>query len=399
MTTRMPTRRAVWPARVVAALAVAVGLAASGLTLSRGPAVAASSVLFMGVAATFLAVAILIVERRPGNRVGPAMFAMGLVLAAYIALDAYVRQAERPPLAAEAGWLVGQFDGVWFTVLGLLILWFPDGRLPSPRWVVVPWLDTAMIASFCVGHGLAPGLLSYYPDQADLANPFGVAGFPGDAVLSLGYVLAAVSIGLAATSLVVRWRRAGAVERVQLKWTASAAPLVALTIGLYFVLFGSGYNALADVAVSVSVGLFGVAIGVAILRYRLYDIDRLISRTLAYGALTVTLAGAYVVGFLAVQAALSPFTSTGGPVAVAASTLGVFVLFQPLRQRLREAMDRRFNRSRYDAQQTIEAFAARLRDEVHLDRLGAELRTVVGTNLAPSSIGVWLCPPRRLADR
>lgn len=390
--TSVVARRPAWPARVASVLAIAAGLAAAGLALPRGATAAASVVVFTGVATTFLAVAILILERRPGNRVGPAMFVLGIVLAAYIALDAYVRQASGPPFAAEAAWLVGLFDGVWFTVLGLLILWFPDGRLPSRRWVVVPWLYVPMVACFCLGHAFAPGPLSYYPDIEDLANPFGVAGFPGDALLSVGYVLAGVSTALAATSLVARWRRAGAMERAQLKWAASAAPVVALTMGSYFVLFGSGYNAVADLAVSSSVGLFGVAIGVAILRYRLYDIDRLISRTLAYATLTLVLAGAYVVGFLAVQAALAPFTSTGGPVAVAASTLGAFLLFQPLRRRLRAAMDRRFNRSRYDAQRTIEAFVIRLRDEVDLAHLDEEISAVVGRTVSPVHARVWFRP-------
>ena len=145
--------------------------------------------------------------------------------------------------------------------------------------------------------------------------------------------------------------------------------------------------------------LLPIAIGIAVLRYRLYEIDRIISRTLTYGVLTVVLGAIYFAGFALLQAALAPLTSGGGPIAVAASTLAAFALFQPLRRRLQAAMDRRFNRSRYDAQRTVEGFGAHLRDEVDLERLGGELRTVVGRSLAPTSIGVWLRPSERTAGR
>ena len=140
----------------------------------------------------------------------------------------------------------------------------------------------------------------------------------------------------------------------------------------------------------VAFSIFPLAIGVAVLRYRLYEIDRIISRTLAYGALTVVLSVAYVVGLLATQALLAPFTSRTGPIPVIASTLVVFALFQPVRRRLKAAMDRRFNRSRYDALRTVDGFAARLRSEVDIDRLSREITTVVEDTLAPVHTRIWL---------
>jgi hypothetical protein len=153
------------------------------------------------------------------------------------------------------------------------------------------------------------------------------------------------------------------------------------------------------VAFALAATTLPLSIGIAVLRYRLYEIDRIISRTLAYAALTGTLAVVYVAAFIALQAILAPFTQSGGPLAVAASTLAVFALFQPLRRRLQAAMDRRFNRSRYDAQRTVEAFASQLRDEVDLDRVGGAVQTVVGQALAPASVGIWLRPSGRAAER
>ncbi len=142
-----------------------------------------------------------------------------------------------------------------------------------------------------------------------------------------------------------------------------------------------------------------IAIGIAVLRYRLYEIDRIISRTLTYGLLTAVLVGVYAAGFLLLQAVLARFTSGGGTIAVAVSTLAAFALSQPLRRRLQSTMDRRFNRSRYDAERTVEGFAAHLRDEFDVDRLGGELRTVVDRSLAPISVGVWLRPSVRTTGR
>ena len=197
-------------------------------------------------------------------------------------------------------------------------------------------------------------------------------------------------LGLSVTS---RYRASGLTERQQLKWFILATALTLgglIALGMEAYITGGRSSETGVVLFGLTGMTIPIAIGIAILRYRLYEIDRLVSRTLAYAVLSAVLVGVYVAGFVGIQAGLASFTTSGGPIAVAASTLVVFALFQPLRRRLQRAMDRRFNRSRYDAQRTIDTFAARLRDEVDSDRLSAELRTVVRTSLAPASVAVWL---------
>jgi hypothetical protein len=189
--------------------------------------------------------------------------------------------------------------------------------------------------------------------------------------------------------VVVRFRRSRGVERQQLKWLASVAAVAAPALVVAIRSSGS----VSDVAwfvVLLSLGLLPIAIGIAILRYRLYDIDRIISRTLAYAVLTAVLAAVYLVGFLGLQSALTPFTENGGPVAVAASTLAVFALFQPVRRRIQTIVDRRFYRSRYDAAREIESFAARVRDEVEVDRLAVALSITLERTMQPASASIWL---------
>ena len=377
-----------WPARAVALVAVAAGAVAALVSLVSATSTSLIAVMFIGVVAAYAVVGVLIIERRPGNRVGPVVLVMAVLLSGYLIADAYVRQPGPPPGAAVAAALVMCMDGIFFALISALFLYFPDGHLPSSRWRVVIRLDVICAVVVTIGVGLTPGRIAYYPT---IENPFGIDGFPGTALTAPFYLGLIALVVLSALSLVGRWRRGGTTERAQLKWVVAGAAVLALAMGAYAVLFGPGqYNDLADLAVGFGLALFPVGIGIAILRYRLYEIDRLVSRTLAYAALTAVLAAIYVVGFVAIQAALAPFTNGGGPIAVAASTLAVFALFQPLRGRLKGAMDRRFNRSRYDGQQIVAAFAARLRDEVDLNRLDGELLTVVERTVAPSHSQVWL---------
>jgi hypothetical protein len=203
-----------------------------------------------------------------------------------------------------------------------------------------------------------------------------------------GIVVVLVSVLVAAASLVVRFRRARAVERLQLRWLALAAALAA---GLLLVALVAGYlsmDAVVLVSMCLCVALLPLATGAAILRYRLYDLDRIISRTLAYGLLTVLLA----LGYAAVVLGLGRLLPQGSSLVVAAATLGVAALFQPARRRIQAAVDRRFNRRRHDAAQTIEAFGARLRDQVDLDTLRAELLAVVHQTIQPTRASLWLRP-------
>jgi hypothetical protein len=261
-----------------------------------------------------------------------------------------------------------------------VLLVFPDGRLPSPRWRWAAWLAGAGVAVMTLGMA-----------ASTLGDPVRIAlseeepgGLPG-LVLDVSVIAAAVSFLAALVSLAQRWRRARGNEREQLKWVAFAAglALVANIVLQIFQLPGLGL---------VGVVLVPVGAAVAILRYRLYDIDRIISRTLGYGLLTALLGLVYVAGVFVFGRLLNP---GGKPseLAVAASTLAVAALFQPARRRVQAAVDRRFNRARYDAARTVAAFSARLRDQIDLDTLSTELLAVVDQTMEPTQVSFWLRPP------
>jgi hypothetical protein len=293
------------------------------------------------------------------------------------------------PLGVAAAWVS---DWVWTTgalplmTFGLLL--FPDGHLPSRRWRPVAWLAGATLAMFTLGSAVHPEPLFNHPT---IANPVRI-----QAVRPLLQVLAPLSqlclpvvwVGSVA-SILVRFRRARGLERQQLKWLTYAVVVAAVALLLTSRQW-AGW-AVGEVMALVAVGFFPVAIGIAILRYRLFDIDRLISRTLVYGLLTALLAGVYVTGVFVVGRLLNPATGDSA-LAVAAATLAVAALFQPLRRRLQRLVDRRFNRSRYDAARTVEAFSGRLREEIDLDSLSAELLAVVDQTVQPAQASLWLRP-------
>jgi len=343
----------------------------------------------------------IIASRRPENRIGRILLTGGpLIVSVFLG---FMLSAVRGLTAGPTD-LLGSLAGWWAAVTifpAILIAWplvailFPDGRLPGPNWrwpvaiVVVGEIVISGINAVTVGP-VAVGL----PD-----NPFGVLSLSAGVVAFLGMVgavLIVISLGLALTAIAVRWRRGDRLMRAQLKWL-----LGALAVGgiLFPLTFGGEMATFVDLVGVASPTLVPIAIGIAVLRYHLYDIDRIISRTLTYGLLTVVLFGVYAAGFALLQTVLAPLTSGGGPIAVAASTLAAFALFQPLRRGIHRAMDRRFNRTRYDAQLTVNGFAAQLRDEVDLERLSGQLRAVIGSSLAPTSVGVWLRPPERNASR
>jgi hypothetical protein len=199
-----------------------------------------------------------------------------------------------------------------------------------------------------------------------------------------------LSIAAAVASLIVRFRRARGVERQQMKWLVYALFVLAMTFGASATLFLGGQpSALAEIAAALAVLLIPLAVAIAILRYRLYDVDLLIKRTVVYGVTTAAIAATFYLGIVALQGMLRPLTSSS-ELAVAASTLVSFALFQPIRRRVQDAVDRRFDRSRYDASRTLDSFAERLRDEVDLDALSADLVAAVNRTMAPSHASVWL---------
>jgi hypothetical protein len=232
-----------------------------------------------------------------------------------------------------------------------------------------------------------------------VSNPVGIAGSFDlmDAASGLGWMFMGLSVALAAAALVVRLRRSTGFERQQLKWIAFAAAItgvavVADVLSFFASLEGDRISQLRVVLLGIGFSAFPVAAGTAILRYRLYDIDVVINRTLVYGALTATLAATYLGSVLLLQLLLNGVTGDSG-LAVAGSTLAVAGLFRPARGRIQAAVDRRFFRRRYDAQRTLEAFSSRLRDEVDLRALSSELNAVVHETLQPAHLSLWLRSP------
>jgi hypothetical protein len=306
-------------------------------------------------------------------------------------------------LIAEPGALPGGALAVWvsiwtfvpaLTAITFAGLLFPSGRLLSRRWRGVAWMAAGGGLVGTIALALSPGTLDdrTYPG---VENPVGIEGAAGplDLASSVGDFTGILALLLAAISMVLRFRRSTGVERLQLKWIAYAGGVAAATAVVNLPL--TGVDTLSDalfVISFISLLLVPVTAGIAILRYRLYDIDVVINRTLVYGALTATLVSAYLAGVLLLQLALHPVTEESN-LAIAGSTLAVAALFRPARARIQSAVDRRFYRRKYDAAQTLEGFSARLREQVDLDALGDELRSVVTETMQPAHVSVWLRAP------
>jgi hypothetical protein len=340
------------------------------------------------------AVGLLIVSHRPGNVIGWLLALIALVLAAADFASTWARR----PLPG-AVWAALLTDPLWYAAVAgggtLLLLLFPTGQLSSPRLRSVIWAIAVATPVAMVTTALAPGALK---DSVGVSNPIGVTG-AGAAILKVmnqvaGTVLV-VGLIVAAGSLIVRWRRARGVDRQQLKWLTFAATVMVM------VLFASSIlpHGLYALVASTTAVLIPVAIGAAVLRYRLYDIDRLIHRTLTYGLLTALLGGLYAGLVVLLGQVFGGLTAKPPSWAVAGATLTVAALFQPLRGRIQRAVDRRFNRQRYDAGKTIQAFSARLRDETDLDALSADLLAVVHQTIAPTTASLWLHAPGQRVGR
>jgi hypothetical protein len=355
----------------------------------------------------FPIVGALIASRRPRNPIGWICLAagitwmLGMVSGSYVLYGLRMGRPGSVPYPAAVGSL-SEFLPPTAILLGtFLILLFPDGRLPSSRWRPVAWLCGAAIATNIVTGILIPGPLS---EVRNVRNPFGLEGQPwlADANEAIGLLF---PLCLLASSLLLRYLRAGEEVREQIKWLAFAASVVALGVsgavvhGVFFSSDAAGStdpllgNLLED-AITLSFGGVPVAIGFAVLKYRLYDIDIIINRTLVYGSLTVMLATVYLGGVTATQALFQTFTGQEDlpQLAVVVSTLVIAALFNPVRRRIQSFIDRRFYRQKYDARKTFEGFSARLRNKTDLDGLNAELITVVRETMQPEHVSLWLRP-------
>jgi hypothetical protein len=326
--------------------------------------------------------------RRPGNRVARAMMlaAVGFwsetMLRTYATLALFVRPDLELPAGGEAAAISTACWTVIIAGVFLLIVVFPTGDLPSRRWRLVV---AAGLAGFAVG-GLsiitAPGRLDK-PFEA-VSNPLGMTSFLRTAALIA--VVALLALVAAAVDLVLRFRRSRGAERAQFKWLALSVAFLVATLPLALAL---GFEGATGALVSLGLVLLPVSVAIAVTRYRLYEIDRVVSRTLVYASLTVVLGAAYAGLVLAGQALFSSFAG-GSNLAIAGSTLVVAALFLPVRGRVQRFVDRRFYRRRYDAQRTLEAFGARLRQQVGLDTLPGELRGVVEETMQPTHVTLWL---------
>jgi hypothetical protein len=360
---------------------------------STAATVAAYGTVVLALVSSAIVGAVL-ASRRPRHPVGWLLLGVGLSIALSVLVESYTKYGLLVPAGSLPGarYLVGfavvTFTVIWLSCAGFVLLLTPTGSLPSPRWRWWARMAGAAPALVALASAIQPDPLA--PDW--YGNPLAVPALyrllvvPG--VAALVVVLLSVLVG--AGSLVVRFRRARGVERLQLRWLALAAALAA---GLLLVALVAGYlgkDPVVLTSLSLCVALLPLATGAAILRYRLYDLDRIVSRTLAYGLLTVLLG----LGYAAVVLGLGGLLGQDSSLVVAAATLAVAALFQPLRRRIQAGVDRRFNRRRYDAAQTIGDFSARLRHQVDLDTLTAEVMAVVDQTMQPTWASLWLRPDR-----
>ena len=386
----MSAPRLAWTLCGVALALVLTGPAS--LMLSRDGALI-FSLAFGSVLVSTAVVGAVVASRLPHNPIGWILLAMGVGLglsATGTAFGALGVLTSHGPLPGDdlAVWFGNwTFVPVVYGGVAALLHLFPDGHFLSPRWRRAGAASAIIVLVATAKDALSPGPLE---DVASIDNPVAATGWLADVVTTIdGPVdtLALPVFACAIASLVVRFRRSTGIERQQLKWISAALVLVGLGLGLT-----AGAPVFGDATFFLA--LFGlasmpIAVGVAMLRYRLYDIDVVVNRALVYGALTATLAAVYLGSVLVLQLALSTVTEGSG-LAVAVSTLAVAALFRPVRARIQASVDRRFFRSKYDATQTLAAFSAHLRDQVDLADIGDKLLVAVGDTVQPSHASLWL---------
>ena len=405
MKAQAPTRtRLAWASWLATFGCCAAGLVAT-LALVRPLTVgvlAEGAAYALAFALGFATIGLVVSLRRPANPIGWLFAAAGLSSALSVPFEPWIDQLVREhrplPLAAQLAAVYAEFGWAPPIALGVTLpaLLLPDGRLRSRRWRVVVAASVTGVALTMLAGSLVPGPLDNLP-VAD--NPFGLAGPAGEVagvLAGLGVLLHTASLPAAAVCVLLRFRASSGVEHQQMRWVAAGAAggvaglLLAVPSGL-----GLLPNAVSFV-VFPALLCPPVAIAVAVLRYRLWDLDRLVSRTVTYALVTALL----VVPYLLILPAVTRLAGDAGSLAVAGATLAAAALFAPLRRRVQERVDRRFNRRRYDAGRTVEAFAARLREQVDLDALAAELLAVVHQTMQPTQAWLWLQPsasprPRR----
>ena len=340
----------------------------------------------------------IVASRRPENLVGWLLCLSGVALstssfASQYAIYALLAEPGLLPAGEAMAWIAAWQLPIMIGLQVFYFLLFPTGRLPSRRWRPVAWLTVAFVSVGVILAAFSPE--AYLGSLGSIRNPVGIEGFTS-VFKTVFFTMAPLLYAAAVLSLFMRLLRSRGVERQQLKWFAYAVAAFALGIvllSIISVIDVPPWFERAGVAYFTVAGLgYPIAIGMAILRYRLYDIDVLINRTLVYGSLTVTLALVYIGSVVGLQSAFRVFTGQESTLAVVASTLVIAVLFRPLRRRIQSLVDRRFYRSKYDAAKTLEAFGTRLRDETDLDALGNDLVGVARSTMQPEHVGLWIRP-------
>jgi hypothetical protein len=415
------TRAYSWLAWALAGLSGAMFVAGAILTILSlyvvAPAAQPSSdwgsggaiggLLILAPFLAFTIVGALIALRRPENPIGWICLVAGLFWTLIVLDDQYITYARATTSVVPLPNAVALDQWLWVPPVGLLsiylILFFPDGKLPSRRWRPLAWFSGAVLILASLSIALAPGPL---PDLGGVRNPFGLEGYAwivdASNVISALIPLCALASAL---GLVLRYRRSGSAEREQIKWIAFAGSFVGLMslITVFSALIFAPEFAdstgtqplwlvvLQDVELLSFAGI-PVAVGIAVLRYRLYDIDVIINRTLVYGSLTATLVALYFGGIVVLQRVFVVLTGQQSTLAVVASTLLIAALFSPLRRRIQAFIDRRFYRKKYDARKTLEAFSTKLREGTDLDALSNDLVGVVRETMQPAHVYLWLRP-------
>jgi len=354
----------------------------------------------IAVTLAYATVGLLLAPRRGGGRVGAIVLAGGATFAAvpfgYIVGGTLVLREPLDPVA-NVLFLMGpaSIPFAYSLILPVVALAFPDGRLLSPRWRWPIGVAFGALAAATILTVLRPGEIAGTPSR----NPLGIDALPAplsslaDPLFGIGNILMSV-LGIAA--VVARYRRASGLERQQLRWFVAAVLLAVVPIAIAPLSGGGGPGWLLLAVFGLL--LVPVSVWIAVTRHRLYEIDRLISRTIGWALVTGVLLAIFAGGVLAIQALLAGITQ-GQTLAVAASTLVAFALFQPVRRRVQTAVDRRFDRARYDGERTVAAFAERMRDQVDLAELETDIARTVGSALRPTKTVVWLRRPSRDLSR
>jgi hypothetical protein len=387
-----------WVAVGVASGALALAIFAVVIRIGSG-AMGGFEWADLGTFLTFALVGSLLVAKLPRNPVGWLLVIVGIVVLTTHTADAYASGGATPfdvPGGPFAQWVAMNSWPYVMTALAALLLVFPSGGAASRRWTI--YLGFVVVLGILVS---TVNAIIAWPDRGVLVAsdtmPPGVLGY----ILQAGALFLLSSIAVAAVGLVLRYRRARGVERAQLKLFALAMLflVVAIATGMLADVVGVGSQVLTETLGFI--GLIGipVSIAVAVTRYRLYDVDRLVSRTVSYGLVTLCLVGLYAAGVIGLGWVVRAITGGGGgDLVVAASTLLVAAAFRPVRRRVQSLVDRRFNRAGYDAQRTVEAFAQRLRDDVDLMAFVADLRGVAATALQPRHVSIWVADQRSDED-